>query len=190
MEAPTPTRPLPDAVRAAGITQARQLDVRPILDKGGDPFALIMKTAQALGPSEALQLMVGFEPIPLYAVLKSMGCAAHTEKDGATFHIWFFKSAVESGQPATPPPDRAPLKPPVQLDVSGLEPPQPMMAILEKLGELGPGAQLLVRHHKEPVLLYDKLKLRGYGARADKRAEGDYLIHIAPAWVFESKATR
>jgi hypothetical protein len=52
--------------------------------------------------------------------------------------------------------------------------------------DLGPGAQLLVRHHREPVLLYDKLALRGYAARCTKRADGDYVIHIAPAAVFQS----
>ena len=162
------------------------LDVRPILAKGGDPFRLIMQTVGALGADEALHLLVGFEPTPLYAVMRGLGRAAHTEQEDGTYHVWFYRDgkAAPGAAPAARE-ERAALQAPVELDVRGLEPPQPMIRILEKLVDLGPGAQLLVRHHREPVLLYEKLALRGYAARCDKRGEGDYLVHIAPAWVFE-----
>lgn len=173
--------PLPQPVLAAGATSARLLDVRPILAKGGDPFHLILRTVGELAPTEALHLVVGFEPRPLYQVLGARGLAHHTEQHGDTFHVWFHRT----GQ-AQPPnvEERAPLQPPVTLDVRGLEPPQPMIAILEKLTELGPGAQLEVHHHREPVLLYEKLALRGYAARTERRGEGDFLVRIAPAWAF------
>jgi uncharacterized protein (DUF2249 family) len=178
---------LPAPVRAAGTTTARELDVRSILARGGDPFQVILKTAQALTATEALHLIAGFEPAPLYAVMRSMGRTAHTERHGDAVHVWFYRDAPKppAGVSAAPG-QRAPLRPPVELDVRGLEPPQPMIAILEKLRELGEGAQLLVHHHRDPVLLYEKLSLRGYAARTEKRGEGDYLVHVAPAWVFAS----
>jgi uncharacterized protein (DUF2249 family) len=74
------------------------------------------------------------------------------------------------------------LQPPVELDVRGMEPPRPMVAILEKLAELGPGARLRVHHHRDPILLYDQLQRRGYAARTERLGEGHYLVHIAPAW--------
>lgn len=178
---------LPAPVAATGVDHAVDLDVRPILGKGGDPFHVIVATAGRLGTREALHLIVGFEPTPLYAVMRSFGRVAYTERDGDVVHVWFYPD------PAAPPPPsaeelaRAPLQAPVAMDVRGLEPPRPIVAILEKLAELGPGAQLLVRHHRDPVLLYDKLRLRGYDARAERRAEGDYLVRIAPAWVFEGR---
>jgi uncharacterized protein (DUF2249 family) len=179
---------LPSAVAAAGVTNVRTLDVRPVLDKGGDPFGLIMKTMKTLGPDEALHLVVGFEPRPLYAVLRAQFGREHvTEQVGELFHVWFFlprTGAPEAGAGEPPPAARAPLQAPVELDVRGMEPPGPMMATLEKLVELGPGAQLLVAHHREPVMLYEKLKLRGYAAQTTRRAEGDYLVHVAPAWAF------
>ncbi len=178
---------LPNAVAAAGVHTSRELDVRPILDKGGDPFSLIMKTTQKLAPDEALHLVVGFEPTPLYAVMRAQGRSAHTERQGGVFHVWFFPDARATPERAEAAGERAALQPPVELDVRGLEPPQPMITILEKLVALGPGAQLTVRHHREPVLLYEKLALRGYGARTEKRGEGDYLVRIAPAWVFEER---
>ena len=178
---------LPRAVAAAGVSNVRTLDVRPVLERGGDPFALIMKTMKTLGPDEVLHLVVGFEPKPLYAVLRSQfGREHHTEQLGAEqFHVWFYlprEAAQDAGAPE--PEARGPLQAPVELDVRGMEPPGPMMAILEKLVELGPGAQLLVAHHREPVMLYEKLKLRGYAAQTTRRAEGDYLVHVAPAWAF------
>ncbi len=176
---------IPEPLAKAGVTVARDLDVRPILGKGGDPFSLIMKTVQSLAPTEALHLVVGFEPAPLYAVLKSAGFLSHTDRAGEVFHVWFHRDPSEARAAAPVEAERVPLQAPVQMDVRGLEPPAPMITILEKLVELGPGAQLLVRHHREPVLLYDKLKLRGYAARAEKRGEGDYLVHVAPAWAFE-----
>jgi len=186
---------LPRALAAAGVTHARTLDVRPVLEKGGDPFGLIMKTAKGLARTEALHLVVGFEPRPLYAVLRaSFGREHLTEQVGELFHVWFYVPEQGAAPSAPEVPAQAeagarpPLLAPVELDVRGMEPPGPMMAILEKLVELGPGAQLLVAHHREPVLLYDKLKLRGYAAHTTRRAEGDYLVHVAPAWALAPDA--
>jgi uncharacterized protein (DUF2249 family) len=176
---------MPSAVRSAGASGARLLDVRPVLAKGGDPFRLILKTVGELAPKEALHLVVGFEPKPLYLVLRAKGLSHHAEQSGGLWHVWFFRANAAAGE-ASPATDdaSAPLQTPVTLDVRGLEPPQPMITILEKLAELGPGAQLEVHHHREPVLLYEKLQLRGYAARTEKRGEGDYLVRIAPAWAF------
>ena len=176
---------LPAAVAAAGTHGERELDVRPILAKGGDPFDQILKTTKALAKGEALHLVVGFEPTPLYVVMRSAGRLAHTEQRAGVYHVWFYE---DPSAPPVPPEGatRTALQPPVDLDVRGLEPPAPMVTILEKLAELGAGAQLRVRHHREPVLLYDKLELRGYAARCERRGEGDFLIHIAPAWAFDA----
>jgi uncharacterized protein (DUF2249 family) len=179
--------PLPAPVAAAGAQSSRTVDARPILAKGGDPFALIMKTVRGLAADEALHLIVGFEPTPLYAILRAQGRAAHVEQRGDDYHVWFYTDAVTPPEAVAAAAD-APLLSPVELDVRGLPPPEPMIAILEKLVALGPGAQLLVRHHREPVLLYDKLALRGYAARTEKLGEGDYRVHVAPAWVFEHDA--
>lgn len=176
---------LPEKLRGAGVETARLLDVRPVLAKGGDPFHLIMKTVSELAGSEALHLVVGFEPKPLYAVLGSQGFSALTEDDGTDFHVWFYRDGAAPVEAAVAEAPGGPLQEPVQLDVRGMEPPMPMVTILEKLAELGAGARLEVRHHREPVLLYDKLKLRGYGARTEKLAEGEYLVRIAPAWALE-----
>jgi uncharacterized protein (DUF2249 family) len=180
---------MPEVVARAGSRRVRDLDVRPVLGKGGDPFTLIVRTVEGLGEDEALHLVVGFEPKPLYPVMRGFGRTAHAEQADGAWHVWFFKDAgarAEASASAEAP--RAELKPPVEMDVRGLEPPQPMIEILEKLVELGPGAQLVVRHHREPVLLYEKLALRGYAARTQKIADGDYRVWIAPSWAFDEPA--
>ena len=156
-------------------TREKLLDARPILAKGGDPFRVIVRRVGELAADEALHLVVGFEPVPLYSVLGRARASPRTSRRTAMCSTSGSGAARRRrGLGARR------LQEPVELDVRGLEPPQPMIAILEKLVELGDGAQLLVRHHREPVLLYEKLAARGYAAKTSRRGEGDYLVHIAP----------
>ncbi len=184
-----PTSTIPGPVAAAGVTALRDLDVRPILARGGEPFPIIVKTASALGPEEALHLIVGFEPVPLYSVLGAAGFASHTEQTPDAYHVYFFRKAWAEPRTAEAADEPAPLLPPVDLDVRGLEPPQPLATIIAKLVELGPGAQLRVRHRREPLLLYDRLAPLGFAARAERQPEGDFVIHIAPAWFVDTGIT-
>jgi uncharacterized protein (DUF2249 family) len=48
------------------------------------------------------------------------------------------------------------------LDVSSLEPPEPMQRILEALFDLGSDDRLRVLHRREPFPLYDILQRMGY----------------------------
>lgn len=66
----------------------------------------------------------------------------------------------------------------LELDVRGLEPPEPMMRILEAIGKLPANALLLVHHHGEPVPLYEKPVHRGFEATATKVNEQYYKIMI------------
>lgn len=49
------------------------LDVRPILAAGDEPFELIMQTVAGLDQSEELVIVSPFEPVPLEEVLGSQG---------------------------------------------------------------------------------------------------------------------
>ena len=51
---------------------------------------------------------------------------------------------------------------PTVLDVSEYEAPEPMRLILQSLPKLQPGQLLLVKHRKEPTLLYPKLIEAGF----------------------------
>src|SRR5579872_7196012 len=67
------------------MTEApHELDVRPILRAGGEPFTEIMAAVNGLGAGQSLRLLATFEPVPLYGVLAKKGFdhAAHEIGEG------------------------------------------------------------------------------------------------------------
>ncbi len=42
------------------------VDVRPILREGGEPFSAIMAAVDALAPGQSLRLLATFKPIPCF----------------------------------------------------------------------------------------------------------------------------
>lgn len=64
-----------------------------------------------------------------------------------------------------------------ELDVRGLEPPAPMMRIMEALAR-APQQALRVRIHREPFPLYELLAERGFGWRSTPLADGTYELLI------------
>ena len=66
----------------------------------------------------------------------------------------------------------------IVLDVSNIEPPEPMVAILEKIRELGPADILEVSHHREPIPLYSLLEEAGFTHEIEKLGENSYRLKI------------
>lgn len=68
-----------------GRTPAKELDVRPILQAGGEPFAVIMDFVGGLGPDEGFRLWATFRPDPLIEVLAWRGYQAQAaeQADGS-----------------------------------------------------------------------------------------------------------
>ncbi|VAX29018.1 hypothetical protein MNBD_IGNAVI01-3035, partial [hydrothermal vent metagenome] len=59
-----------------------------------------------------------------------------------------------------------------------LEPPEPMIKVLEALSKIDSNTALLMHHHREPLMLYPKLEERGYRAFCTKINEDYYKIVI------------
>ena len=82
------------------------LDVREALDRGQEPFSLIMQTVGKLSAGEQLLLIVPFEPVPLYQVMAQRGYAYEsTAREDGNWNILFSPSgatAVEK-EAAEPP---------------------------------------------------------------------------------------
>ncbi|HWP83201.1 MAG TPA: DUF2249 domain-containing protein [Bacteroidota bacterium] len=169
------------------------LDVRPIISSGSDPLKTILQTVRGLREGQALHLINSFEPIPLYSVLGDKGFQHFTRNVMGVWHVWFFRSndgtnslSREAGSRTTEQQaDSSKSTEPVEaeeriieLDVRGLAPPEPMMKILEKLPEVDARTILLVHHHREPMLLYEKLERRGYQAVTEKVGEEYYKVVI------------
>jgi len=68
--------------------------------------------------------------------------------------------------------------PAVVLDNRGLEPPQPMMRILEALESLQDGVTLLAINEREPLFLYPELAARGYQYQTTPHPDGSFHITI------------
>lgn len=157
------------------------LDVRPEVEAGRDPFRTIMTVVGNLKEGETLHLINNFEPVPLYTVMKMKGFDHRTECKEGAWHIYFFKGVTES--PVSPMKEDESAAGPqtiktIEIDVRGLEPPEPMVRIIETLPQVGKDTVLLVHHHREPLMLYDKLEHLGFQASTEKVAEGYYKVRI------------
>ncbi|GAA5336449.1 MULTISPECIES: DUF2249 domain-containing protein [Thermus] len=143
------------------------LDVRPILEGGGEPFAHILAAAKEVGPGKRLVLEVLFEPVPLYRVLGKQGFAAWCEKLGENhFRAHFYRESVGESQQAPPlrslsEEDWEDYQAEVVVE-ENLEPPLPMVRVLEALASLRAGEKLLVHHVRRPVHLLARLEEEGH----------------------------
>jgi uncharacterized protein (DUF2249 family) len=66
----------------------------------------------------------------------------------------------------------------VEVDARGLEPPQPMVRILEALASLPAGAELRARTDRRPLHLYAQLEQRGFTAETREEHDGSFVTHI------------
>lgn len=66
------------------------------------------------------------------------------------------------------------------IDVSELEPPEPLEQILDALADLPDGGWLRVTHRRDPVPLYRMLRDMGYRWKTDCLATGRFEILIWP----------
>jgi TusA-related sulfurtransferase len=64
------------------------------------------------------------------------------------------------------------------LDARGLEPPQPMVAILQALADLPADGVLQARTDRRPMHLYPLLADRGYVGESEEQKDGSYLTII------------
>ncbi len=69
----------------------------------------------------------------------------------------------------------------VNVDARGLEPPQPMVVILETLSELPERAELRVHTDRRPLHLYPLLEQRGFSGETEEQHDGSFITIIRRA---------
>jgi TusA-related sulfurtransferase len=69
----------------------------------------------------------------------------------------------------------------IQVDARGLEPPQPLVRILEALAALEADAELQARTDRRPLHLFPQLEQRGFRAECSEQADGGFLTVIRHA---------
>lgn len=158
-----------------------ELDVRPILRAGEEPFKVIMEAVAGLAAGQPLRLLATFEPVPLYTVLGRKGFDhAAREIGGGDWEVIFTPAAAPAGSQqsqsslsgapsasasAWPEPSR-------HLDNRDLDPPEPMVRTLAAVEQLQPGEVLSSLLCREPVFLLPELRNRGYDWVGGFEADG------------------
>ena len=146
------------------MTHYIDIDVRPILRAGGEPFSVIMAALDDLQPDNGLRLYATFKPIPLFSVMADKGFV-HSEKelDDGEWEILFTPAGIAPAE--SPPPSQVSdswPEPVVRLDNRDLDPPEPMVRILSAAEQLLPGETLAALLRREPVFLFPHLEKRGF----------------------------
>jgi len=169
------------------------LDVRANLARGEEPFALIMATVSRLAPDESLLLIAPFEPVPLYKALAKKGYTHTTERGSegewritfspdkdalAKLNIPSMTQSVQALKASAR--NQAPVatRQVIELDNRGLEPPEPMMAILSQVHNLGPNDVLVAHNDHEPIFLYPRLDELGLFYEGAQQADGSFILTI------------
>lgn len=108
----------PEAVKSIPDESINKLDVRAILQAGGEPFSEIMTAIKNTDAKGALRLRATFEPKPLFKVLGAQGWSHWVEYGfDDDWVIWFYQNAeaLTSRETMKPPlPTEPPAKPPSQ----------------------------------------------------------------------------
>ena len=142
-----------------------------------------MAKVKTIGDDEVLLLINSFEPVPLYSVLSKKGFEHNTIKKESAFYIYFFKKEVGANTASDTANEKEKPTPHdyeniIEIDVRELEPPEPMIKILETLSSVDEKTVLIVHHHREPLMLYPKLEERGYRAISNKIKENYFKVII------------
>ncbi len=168
-----------------------ELDVRPTLRNGGEPFQEIMQAIASLVPGQGLKLYATFKPVPLFSVLKSKGFSNEARELGnGDWEVLFLpaEGAAETAHPApaaTPAADSSAWPAPVQeLDNRDLDPPEPMVRTLAATEAMQQGEVLCALLCREPVFLLPELAKRGHAWRGAFEPDGTtykILIRVGAA---------
>jgi uncharacterized protein (DUF2249 family) len=166
-------------------TKVVELDVREDIRNGREPFSKIMSTVATLGGDDQLLLIAPFEPVPLLRVMEQKGFEHAARPLGSgDWEVLFTRGADASA------PNRAPNAPAfagaadnggitvLEVDARGLEPPQPMVKIIESLASLPPGGSLRARTDRRPLHLYAQLEARGFIGETEEQSDGSFVTLI------------
>lgn len=164
------------------------LDVRPILKNGLDPFNEINKKFQELKPNQILHIINTFEPTPLIKIFHKKGYSYQVVDEGEIIHTYFQKKIGANMEEETSPMQSATSKFDTllqnkffiikEIDVTLMEPPEPMMNILSAIELLNNNEILLVHHKRIPQFLFPELEERNFKWAIKEFSENDVKLLI------------
>ncbi len=159
------------------------VDVRDTIRWGGDPFSRIMSAVTALRAGQVLRVIAPFEPVPLFGVLEQRGFSHKaTLLPEGDWEVFFERAGAqpprEKAIPGGLPPSDPSTASVIEVDARGLEPPQPLVVILEAVSALPPGATLRAHTDRRPMHLYPQLESRGFVGETEEQKDGSFITHI------------
>ncbi len=163
----------------------RSFDARPLLGAGRDPFAAIMGEVAGLAPGEMLVIDAPFDPVPLRRVLGRKGFADHAEALGPAHWRAYFRQVDDPATDAAVPAAQADAasiwqeEGSVHIDVRGLDPPEPMLAILRMIESEDCPPTVIVHHDREPIYLYPELTERAWRFERIAAPAGEVRLRLS-----------
>jgi hypothetical protein len=168
-------------------SQIVTLDVREDFRSGQHPCDKIQAALDRVSDAETLRLLVPFEPVPLFEVAREKGLGHRATPLPTGDWEVLFTPGADAANPEQPETkavacgcgcsSSSPAEI-VELDARGLEPPHPMVKILEAVAALPGSAALSARTDRRPVHLYPLLEQRGFTAESEEQSDGSFLTHI------------
>lgn len=186
-----PTENQPNVPAASGDNV---FDVRPI--PGRTKHAQIFQRWLDLPVGQHFILLNDHDPVPLYYQFNAEFPGAfswvYRERGPEEYRVEITKlKAVEKRVGDLPVFGRAPsaekpsmstgTKGSAELDVRGLEPPEPLVRILDALETLPVGAVLRARTDREPCHLFGEAEQRGFRHDCNEQSDGSWLTTLTRA---------
>jgi len=156
-------RSRPDWATDAGAGAAKRLDARPMIARGEEPLTALLELADKVGIGEILIVDAPFDPAPLRRLLDRKGFEVYAEQlSDEHWRVHFRRIGTGAAAEA---PKAARVWREAEgwhIDVRGLEPPEPMRAIISLIETPTVSGPVIVHHEREPVYLYPELAERGW----------------------------
>lgn len=177
--------------------EIKELDVRPDLRAGKEPFRKIMAAAGELTGNDQLHILAPFRPDPLLKVLGNKGFQVSCEQDADLDQTWRVKVRQGAGDGGgenlaneqdlgNSQVSEGPVGAADQLeegiyflDNRGLVPPQPMQRTLETLQQLAPADTLVIHNDRRPAFLYPQLEELGFEHHTVDQPDGSAKVTIS-----------
>ncbi|HEY5552331.1 MAG TPA: DUF2249 domain-containing protein [Opitutaceae bacterium] len=149
--------------------------------------ALIFERWAALPVGAHFILVNDHDPVPLYYQFAAQFPGAfewtYLVAGPDEFHVKITRLAASPDRPAFAPPpitcgSHASRAENGELDLRGLEPPEPMVRILDALERLTRGSELRAITERRPILLFPELEVRGARFASEEREDGSWVTSI------------
>ena len=169
-----------------------EMDVRPIIAGGKDPFKDINKKLAELEVGSVLKIINTFVPALLISILEKKGYEIEVEQpESGLVYTYLLKKELSEqkvglNKEALQQSDKTDFQQVrkafgeniVEIDVRELEMPEPMVTILNELESLADNYALFVNHKRIPQYLIPEIEQRGFTYTSLEVGENDVKLLI------------